>query len=87
MYVVAFISFVVPALIALLAQQMKVHSDNRKDHARAMDNIGVLADHVLDIRADQREIKADVREVRDTVRDHNVRIASLESDKGNDDVQ
>ena len=80
MYVVAFISFVVPALIALLAQQMKVHSDNRKDHARAMGNIGVLVERVVDIQADQREIKADVREVRDTIRDHSIRITSLEKE-------
>ena len=72
------IAAVATILVSVIGVQLKVHKDNRGDHAETAAKVDELVNGQRHIAADVREVKADVRDLRDADRRADTRITALE---------
>lgn len=68
----------------LMAYLVKVHKDNRGDHAVVAELLADVHADVRSIKADLHDVKADVRELRGNDQQHEGRLYRLEHPTGGD---
>lgn len=68
----------------LMAYLVKVHKDNRSDHAVVAERLEQVHADVRDVKADVRVLKDDVRELRGSDQQHEGRLYRLEHPHGGD---
>jgi hypothetical protein len=71
-------SIIAATIAGLFSYLVKVHKDNRSDHADVANRIDQMRTTQLEIRLDIADIKADVRELKDSDRAHDQRLDRLE---------